>query len=44
MPFPPIPALVLLDRDRAGKPYGAVPWKLGILEPRGENPDPPERP
>lgn len=34
----------VLDRDRAGKPYGAIPWKLGILEPRGEHPHPPERP
>jgi hypothetical protein len=21
------------DRDRAGKPYGAIPWSLGLLEP-----------
>jgi hypothetical protein len=23
----------VLDRDRAGKPYGRIPWRLGLLEP-----------
>jgi hypothetical protein len=23
----------VLDRDRRGKKYGEIPWKLGILEP-----------
>jgi hypothetical protein len=23
----------VLDQDRAGKPYGQIPWKLGLLEP-----------
>lgn len=23
----------VLDRDRAGKPYGQIPWRLGLLEP-----------
>lgn len=23
----------VLDKDRAGKPYGQIPWRLGILEP-----------
>lgn len=23
----------VLDKDRQGKPYGAIPWKLGLLEP-----------
>jgi hypothetical protein len=23
----------VLDRDRRGKPYGQIPWRLGILEP-----------
>lgn len=24
----------VLDKDRAGKPYGRIPWRLGLLEPR----------
>ena len=23
----------VLDKDRAGKPYGRIPWRLGLLEP-----------
>jgi hypothetical protein len=22
----------VLERDRDGKPYGQIPWKLGLLE------------
>lgn len=25
------------DEDRAGKPYGQIPWRLGLLEPAAEN-------
>jgi len=25
----------VLDSDRAGKDYGAIPWRLGLLTPRG---------
>ena len=25
----------VLDKDRRGKPYGEIPWRLGILEPDG---------
>jgi hypothetical protein len=24
----------VLDGDRAGKAYGQIPWRLGLLEPR----------
>lgn len=26
----------VLDVDRRGKPYGQIPWRLGILEPKAE--------
>jgi hypothetical protein len=28
----------VLDKDRAGKPYGEIPWRLGILEPESAEP------
>ena len=24
----------VLDRDRQGKSYGQIPWRLGVLEPQ----------
>jgi hypothetical protein len=26
----------VLDKDRVGKPYGQIPWRLGVLEPAKE--------
>ena len=23
----------VLDKDRGGRPYGAIPWRLGLLRP-----------
>lgn len=30
----------VLDTDRAGKPYGQIPWQIGLLVPHGTVPDP----
>ena len=30
----------VLDRDRQGKAYGQIPWRLGILEPMSSGPQP----
>lgn len=27
----------VLDKDRQGKAYGEIPWKLGLLEPGSEH-------
>ena len=33
----------VLERDRKGKPYGEIPWRLGILEPAAAGAQPPTR-
>lgn len=30
----------VLDRDRGGKPYGQIPWRLGILDAESDNDNP----